>query len=309
MKNFRIESPCSENWNEMTSTQKGAFCQKCTTEVHDFTGKSNSEIRAVLLENSGKQVCGRYTIDQPQSLSADFDAWKFSSQRTMQRAMIFSLVVVFGLTLFSCNNKQDAQALSNIQTSLNEIEMVQPQKQIKPTNLNDIKSLEADLVIDQIIQEPELLREVREVRVCELQKEIDVVDVTAQRYYHTMGISIRSDIYEEYLLDVVEVEPDPLKEIELDENGLEFPVEFASKVYPNPAIEATSLEVKLPVDQDLVVINLFDMSGSHIQSIYEGELKRGTHTYGMNLIDLQPGVYLVTILSGEFKETVRISKS
>lgn len=36
MKNIWINDPCSENWNEMNPTQKGAFCQKYANEVDDF---------------------------------------------------------------------------------------------------------------------------------------------------------------------------------------------------------------------------------------------------------------------------------
>ena len=48
MKYFSIPEPCSENWNEMTSTEKGAFCQKCSNEVHDVSNMSNDEIILML---------------------------------------------------------------------------------------------------------------------------------------------------------------------------------------------------------------------------------------------------------------------
>lgn len=290
----------------MSPTEKGAFCQKCTTEVHDFTDKSNSEIRAVLLENAGEQICGRYSISQPESLNADFDAWKFNSQRSMQKAMIFSLVVVFGLTLFSCNNKQDAEALRNVQTSLNEIELApEPEVIVVQQKVKQVETLNTIPPEDVVM----LDREVQNLEECVIRVSADQIRFEDQREYYTMGVSVSSTRYIEHLEDLSRAEVDPLMEIELDENGLEFPMEFASKVYPNPAHEATSLEIKLPTKQEQIVINLFDMSGSHIQSVYEGELDRGTHTYQMNLIDLQPGIYLVTIMSGDFKETVRISKS
>ncbi|NRA13451.1 MAG: hypothetical protein HRT57_16015 [Crocinitomicaceae bacterium] len=73
MKNLHIDSPCKENWNEMPSTDKGAHCQKCASDVFDFTNSSNTEIRSILLERSGQKVCGRYTEDQLESLNADFE--------------------------------------------------------------------------------------------------------------------------------------------------------------------------------------------------------------------------------------------
>ena len=89
MKNLRIDSPCTENWSEMSTTEKGAHCKKCATEVFDFTKSSNPEIRSILLENSGRSVCGRYTTDQYESLNAVYDVWKFNRCRRSKRGGVY----------------------------------------------------------------------------------------------------------------------------------------------------------------------------------------------------------------------------
>ncbi|MFN8288087.1 MAG: carboxypeptidase-like regulatory domain-containing protein [Chitinophagales bacterium] len=57
-----IPKPCSENWNEMTATERGAFCKACRTNVVDFTTKTESEIYDII--QSGQSHCGRFRIDQ-----------------------------------------------------------------------------------------------------------------------------------------------------------------------------------------------------------------------------------------------------
>lgn len=49
MKNVTIENACSEKWNEMAPTDKGAYCQVCATNVVDFTNKSSLENQAIVI--------------------------------------------------------------------------------------------------------------------------------------------------------------------------------------------------------------------------------------------------------------------
>ncbi|GMN07689.1 hypothetical protein MTsPCn5_30780 [Croceitalea sp. MTPC5] len=57
-----IPKPCSENWNQMTPTQKGAFCQSCSKEVLDFTNTSKTELARKL--DTNQNICGRFKPEQ-----------------------------------------------------------------------------------------------------------------------------------------------------------------------------------------------------------------------------------------------------
>jgi len=57
-----IPKPCSEDWNKMTPTQKGAFCKSCEKEVIDFTHTSNIELSRKI--KKGENMCGRFTANQ-----------------------------------------------------------------------------------------------------------------------------------------------------------------------------------------------------------------------------------------------------
>lgn len=57
-----IEEPCSENWNEMSTTQKGAFCKSCEKEVIDFTNVGAYTLAKKVQNN--ENICGRFKPEQ-----------------------------------------------------------------------------------------------------------------------------------------------------------------------------------------------------------------------------------------------------
>ena len=57
-----IPEPCNEDWNQMTATQKGAYCKSCAKEVIDFTRISKSELARKI--KHGQNLCGRFKANQ-----------------------------------------------------------------------------------------------------------------------------------------------------------------------------------------------------------------------------------------------------
>ncbi len=57
-----IPTPCHEDWNTMTATEKGAFCGSCSKEVVDFTASSKTELAQKIAK--GAKLCGRFTPEQ-----------------------------------------------------------------------------------------------------------------------------------------------------------------------------------------------------------------------------------------------------
>lgn len=57
-----IPEPCTEKWQEMSPTEKGAYCKKCSKEVVDFTQVSQLELSRKLA--TGESLCGRFRRDQ-----------------------------------------------------------------------------------------------------------------------------------------------------------------------------------------------------------------------------------------------------
>jgi hypothetical protein len=61
---LQVPTPCHENWENMTATEKGRFCASCQKQVIDFSNKSDREIAIFFKKPSSGSVCGRFMDDQ-----------------------------------------------------------------------------------------------------------------------------------------------------------------------------------------------------------------------------------------------------
>ncbi len=64
-----IADPCHENWDNMTSIEKGKFCDSCQKQVIDFTKMSDRELaqffkKPILSLSKDGSTCGRFMKDQ-----------------------------------------------------------------------------------------------------------------------------------------------------------------------------------------------------------------------------------------------------
>jgi hypothetical protein len=59
-----VDSPCHENWENMSPSQKGRFCGSCQKQVVDFTTMTDSQVAMFFKKPSTGSVCGRFMQDQ-----------------------------------------------------------------------------------------------------------------------------------------------------------------------------------------------------------------------------------------------------
>lgn len=299
MKNINIPEPCSENWNEMTPTQKGAFCQKCALDVFDFTNKSGSEIRTILAQNIGSRVCGRIENVQLAELNSDFEAWKINNSRSYQRAWIFTLFVVFGLTLFSCEEENIAEKMQRVGQQILKEQVAEFQERSVTKGAmvsSDHVGVEPapKAIPPEEIEHPMLGEMVYEGREVELEETVILEEVVlpAIERYDIAGGMIASYDYQEYLQESVPTE------VESVLSGL---------MYPNPATNESTLKLQMP-DNGKVEINLYSLNGQHLREIHSGRVSKGETEFGIDLTDLETGMYMVVIVSDKQKETVKFTK-
>lgn len=305
MKNIGINKPCSENWNEMSKNEQGAFCQKCASQVHDFTKKSSTEIKQTLLSLVGQNVCGRITSAQEIELNADFNRWmNVQNKKSFQSQLLFALLLIFGLSLFSCENPQTEKNIKSIQKSITKAskELPQTEDEQKDTILSEMKmGFIPPVVVDDFILGDMKMEYPIDLPVEEPIECVKMGEIYSREIY-SGGMSYSRE-YRDFL--VQEIKP---VSVETDENGNVLPKTFEAKAFPNPAAGQTTVEIAVPT-KGLFEITLFDMTGKLIESIFSGELDRGKFRKELDLTNLNPGVYLVNIISSDLKETVRIVKN
>lgn len=288
----------------MTPTEKGAFCQRCAKNLVDFTSKTSAEIKATFMEMAGQQVCGRINPEQIDNFNADMRIWERRESRKFQSMLVFSLVVVFGLSLFSCSSDKQKKTILKMQETAQQA-WTETEATESPAK-TEIQPVEKTVTVaaPEIVELFEPMEQVIYATERDsLYEKLDEFNVEVNTWELRRSIVGIMHIREESCNCV----PAPEEVIEYDENGVQIPKVFASKAYPNPAGLQTTLELKLP-EGGFTEIELYDLSGKFIQTIHSGELARGTRSFTVQLTDLPTGMYLFAIRSKKYSETVKVVK-
>lgn len=96
-----IPEPCHENWNKMTSTQKGRHCTSCEKEVTDYTKMNDEQLVKTLTKQP--EGCGRFKKSQ---LDREVKLERKSTQALAPYAASLLIPISF---LGSLQNKANAQ--------------------------------------------------------------------------------------------------------------------------------------------------------------------------------------------------------
>lgn len=298
MQQVRIPDPCHENWSAMTPTEKGAFCKVCSKEVHDFTQKTPQQIRKTLLDTEGT-VCGHLRIEQLADLNHQYTDWIQSTPIAIQKRLVLSLIIAFGITLFSCQT-EETKSIGTIQ----KIGMQFAQ------HLNENEPLDSTQVIPQ-------LKTTIDPREEPIPVEIDPE-------YLIDGLMIIDDYPEEPILPqpdckniiqgqmrlpvVQPLENDP--KIDSERTNIDAkPFSSSNKVivYPNPTNGPITLKFELP-KRERMDIRAIRASGEFIFSISSGKLSKGINSMDLDLGDQPSGVYFIQLSSVSLQQTLRIVK-
>ncbi len=302
-KNIDIKEPCSENWEQMAPTQKGAFCDKCALEVYDFSNKSGDEIRDILKLNLGG-LCGRLKPSQLSELNDDFTAWNMNSKRSFQSALVFSLIVAFGMTLFGCEEDEDVQ-IKEIQaiglTFMDDGKAVSDSMNPDNLEVNLIKKVSNPIILENFEDVGIYEDQIMGTMVMDVDNE-PVQDVEtpitlelAEQPMMAGGIGYSSD-YANYLEEI----PTQFIEVETE-------IKFQAFAFPNPAKERTTLKIILP-EETKVQVKLFDIGGQFIRDISSKKLPKGESNFPIDLIGLRAGTYILSVITSENNESVKFIK-
>lgn len=308
MKNINIPEPCSEDWSKMTPSDKGAFCKKCALDVYDFTNKSSDEIRDILTVNIGSRVCGHINKTQLDELNFDFSAWQVNDKQSFQRAWVFTLFVVFGMSLFSCQAQEkpvveqihkigkiafiETEPADTLDVEIETGQICIPED-IGTHNVDDIES---PLDFKPILKGQMIYQDT----VTNVEKEQVPIDLPVEDQNVLIDGGLVSSIsFEAYLVDTI-------REQSSSEEFIVSP-QISGFVYPNPTSNQTTFHLNMPKRGKGEIV-LFTLSGQKIRTIHSGRLKKGESEFPLDLTKLTTGMYLVIVSSGKMKETVKFMK-
>ena len=300
-----IPDPCNEDFSKMSKTERGAFCNKCSTDTFDFRNLSNPQILKLIADNKGEKMCGQFTSHQLYELNIGFDEWRKQTPRTLRSKFIFAVLIGFGLTLFSCTQEKDL-----VQEELNTIEKI---VEVMPT-INYIneetKVTELDLTnyVDSTYIPPVPILEMVNggLEYYELGGDIAYEpDFIRNEEYVTGGVPAITDEFIRYA-EYITVEIKDTSE----ESTLPTPVEpilFTSKVFPNPSKGFSTLEIEIE-EEDFFQIDVYNTSGILVRNIHSGELSSGRQRFELDLSQESSGMYLVRVVSSSHNETVKLQR-
>lgn len=295
MNQFGIPQPCNEDFSKMTLTERGAFCSKCSTDTFNFTNKSHTEIKSILRDHIGQEICGRILPEQIAAINADFEQWSFRSKKSFQSAFVFTLIAVFGLSLFSCQDQKQEADIINFQHAAQQIATV----------LDDQVSLEtaANGLADQIPQIDLTGVLPLELISSDFQWMVAGAMEIPASYGEWLQEPIKEPVFVEPIIYEYEV-PELVSETEIGPQTL---ISAELIAYPNPSSGITNLEFK-NLEKGRYQIDLYDMNGKHYQDIYSGQIDEAVFREQFDMSELPVGMYLVTVVSKDFKQTIRVSK-
>lgn len=307
-----IPDPCNEDFSKMNTTERGAFCGKCKIDTFDFRHLSDFEVNTLLYQHKDEHLCGRLTAAQITSLNRGYQNWVNQRTPTFRSKFVLALILVFGLSLFSCDH-EEAQTID----SLSAITFVQADDKLD--FVRDIMNNE-DFKLSDYLEESAKSQEPTSCQNMEFEGElvipgkVDYIDEPQPIEPFLQGempMEISPEIagglavpnYQTYLEETI---GDSLKNHLLVENP-NLMSHFTSSAYPNPTQGLTTLRIKIKEEAPFS-IQLYDMNGRLIESIFTGNLISGTSEFRINLDAYQSGIYLVKIISRNQNETVKVQK-
>jgi len=116
-------------------------------------------------------------------------------------------------------------------------------------------------------------------------------------YYFEDGLDTILSVSNSDSMHYIEFDYDPVLSLSDDKNNL--PVQFSVKQnYPNPFNPQTTIEFALPF-KEKVVVEIFDITGRLLQTLFSGELNAGIHHYIWNAENYASGLYFYKVNAGK----------
>lgn len=104
LKNLKVASPCSADWNNMVGNDWVRFCGQCSLNVYNLSGMSRSEAERLIIEREGKLCVRFYVRADGTVLTADcpvgWEAYKQRMRKIATAAASFIFTFIAGLGIY-----------------------------------------------------------------------------------------------------------------------------------------------------------------------------------------------------------------
>jgi hypothetical protein len=318
-----IPEPCHEDWNKMLPDEKGKFCMSCNKSVFDFSNKSDTEIKDILLAYKDQKVCGHFKktqINRPLNFTLDLN--DLPKNMSVTKMFTIALFISFGTLLFSCTD--------NLGKTVGEISISET---VKPVKKEEFNQLLGEVVS---VDPPDSLTTVDKL------ENVDTIDGEIVSHYETHvagGVSIQHDYVIEKILPIDSTDVDspivaipkpedmivgmmvyfpvvkdsivplnPLDTITIHEVDEEEVNDITSDfiVFPNPNKGEFTIKYDLKKRSD-VLVEIANINGITIKTIVNIQGQHtGNYQVPVDLRDVVNGVYFVNITNEGKRRTQKV---
>lgn len=314
---IRIPEPCHEDWNSMQPDSKGKFCNSCSKSVFDFSTKTDTEIRDILVEYKDQKVCGHFKKSQiNRTLNISIILRDLPKNISMTKAFAIALFLVFGTFLFSCTNEQgqkvDSIEITNSEKEgmiLGDLSFAPPPPSDFIVGKNEMMSGDTIMTIDTLIKTRSNYMEstidggisFEEVPYIE-----EVIPEPVNQLITENFTTGSMAVYIEEPKDTIATDSMSItasKKI-VEQDDIIKQISFG--IYPNPSNGEFTIKYDVLTRAD-VSLDIFDMKGVLVKTIVSiSNQYEGHYQIPVNLSELTNGIYLVNLINNGKKFTERL---
>ena len=311
----RIPEPCHEDWNKMEPDSKGKFCNSCSKSVFDFTNKTDTEIKDILLEYKNQKVCGHFKksqVNRPLNISVNLK--DLPKNMSITKAFAIALFLVFGTFLFSCTNNNGQK--------VNEIEVVAPPQYTLGMMTVDISPSQ----IDSIIETNNMMTGDTTITISEehIDGGISFIEIPNDTTAIMDSVYLEEVTVVDYLEPLIDSEMmSGSVSVSVTTGCVSFGVSQADSVsdedsnniiqniseltiFPNPSNGEFTVKYLIKKRSN-VILEIYDINGVLIKTLVDvKDQYEGNYQIPVNLNELPNGIYLASLIKDDKKNVERV---
>jgi hypothetical protein len=321
----RVPEPCHEDWQSMRPDEKGKFCKSCSKPVFDFSNKTDTEVKDILVAYKDQKVCGHFKKSQiNRPLNISFNLKDLPKNVSITKAFAIALFLVFGTVLFSCTDKHGHKIddIKVIDTVL--VENVDPNNYMAGMIIADIPRIDSIppicTTVSGTMMSTGLAVSGYVINDDHIEGEISVEDIPGQAVSPLKEDTVVTDesVMEMHVLGQM-ISP-YIDELDSSNSGQNKSVNHTRKIigehvistpesfgiYPNPGNGEFTIKYNV-LNRSNVRVDVFNIKGALLRTIVDVlNQHEGKYQIPVNLSELPNGIYLVSLIINGKKSVERL---